>query len=44
MSFKVRRVVTGHDANGKAVVKIDEIVTGFTPEPGVRYHALQRIC
>ena len=24
MSFKVRRVVTGHDENGKAVVKIDD--------------------
>ena len=25
MSFKVRRVVTGHDQNGRAVVKIDEM-------------------
>jgi quercetin dioxygenase-like cupin family protein len=25
MAFQVRRVVTGHDANGRAVVKIDEI-------------------
>jgi hypothetical protein len=25
MSFEVRRVVTGHDNNGKAVVLIDEI-------------------
>ena len=25
MSLKIRRVVTGHDANGKAVVTIDEI-------------------
>jgi quercetin dioxygenase-like cupin family protein len=25
MSLKVRRVVTGHDASGRAVVKIDEI-------------------
>jgi quercetin dioxygenase-like cupin family protein len=25
MSLQVRRVVTGHDANGRAVVKIDEI-------------------
>ena len=25
MAFKVRRVITGHDANGKAVVKIDEV-------------------
>src|SRR5262245_48123974 len=27
MAFQVRRVVTGHDGNGKAIVKIDEIVT-----------------
>jgi quercetin dioxygenase-like cupin family protein len=26
MALKVRRVVTGHDSNGKAVVKIDEVV------------------
>ena len=25
MALQVRRVVTGHDANGKAVVKIDEV-------------------
>ena len=25
MALKVRRVITGHDANGKAVVKIDEV-------------------
>ena len=25
MALKVRRVVTGHDANGRAVVKIDEV-------------------
>ena len=25
MSLKIRRVVTGHDANGKAIVAIDEI-------------------
>ena len=25
MSLEIRRVVTGHDASGKAVVKIDEI-------------------
>jgi quercetin dioxygenase-like cupin family protein len=25
MAFQVRRVVTGHDANGRAVVKIDEV-------------------
>ena len=26
MAFQVRRVITGHDANGKAIAKIDEIV------------------
>ena len=26
---KIRRVVTGHDESGKAVVKIDEICTHF---------------
>lgn len=33
MSFKARRVVTGHDGNGKSIVKIDEIVAS-TPVPG----------
>jgi hypothetical protein len=28
MAFKVRRVVTGHNASGKNVVKSDELVTG----------------
>ena len=27
MALKVRRVITGHDANGKAIVKIDEVVS-----------------
>jgi quercetin dioxygenase-like cupin family protein len=26
MTLKVRRVITGHDANGKAIVQIDEVV------------------
>ena len=26
MALKVRRVITGHDGNGKAIVKIDEVV------------------
>ena len=26
MALKVRRVITGHDTNGKAIVKIDEVV------------------
>ena len=27
MAFSVRRVVTGHDENGKAIVKIDEVMS-----------------
>ena len=27
MALKVRRVITGHDASGKAIVKIDEVCT-----------------
>ena len=27
MALKVRRVITGHDSNGKAVVQIDEVVS-----------------
>jgi quercetin dioxygenase-like cupin family protein len=35
MALKVRRVITGHDANGKAIVKIDEVATHtFTGRPG----------
>ena len=30
MAFQVRRVVTGHDATGRAVVKIDEIAKNLT--------------
>jgi quercetin dioxygenase-like cupin family protein len=30
MAFQVRRVVTGHDANGRAVVKIDEVSNNIT--------------
>ena len=26
MALKVRRVITGHDSNGKAIVRIDEVV------------------
>jgi quercetin dioxygenase-like cupin family protein len=29
MSLNLRRVVTGHDANGRAVVKIDEVAKNF---------------
>ena len=27
MALKVRRVITGHDKNGKAIVQIDEVVS-----------------
>jgi quercetin dioxygenase-like cupin family protein len=30
MALRVRRVITGHDATGKAVVKIDEVATNAT--------------
>jgi len=33
MSLNVRRIVTGHDASGKAIIKIDERLTG-TSRPG----------
>jgi hypothetical protein len=35
MAFHVRRVITGHDASGKALVKIDEVAKhAFTGRPG----------
>ena len=35
MTIKVRRVVTGHDAKGKAIVKIDEVAQNIvTKRPG----------
>jgi hypothetical protein len=35
MSLKVRRVVTGHDSKGLAVVKIDEIAKNVSSlQPG----------
>jgi quercetin dioxygenase-like cupin family protein len=35
MALKVRRVITGHDKSGKAMVKIDEISTNaFSGRPG----------
>lgn len=36
MTMKLRRVVTGHDANGRAMVKIDELVQNAAiTRPGV---------
>jgi quercetin dioxygenase-like cupin family protein len=41
MAFQVRRVITGHDSNGKAIVKIDEIVTNVREgRPGAMAHAI----
>lgn len=39
MAVHVRRVVTGHDANGRAVVKIDEVSKNLGGEkvPGTFY-------
>jgi quercetin dioxygenase-like cupin family protein len=35
MTLSVRRVITGHDGNGRAVVKIDEVATHlFSGRPG----------
>jgi hypothetical protein len=35
MALQIRRVVTGHDGNGRAVVKIDEIATNLvSSRPG----------
>jgi quercetin dioxygenase-like cupin family protein len=35
MAFKLRRVVTGHDASGKAIVTIDEAVPSASMRSGV---------
>src|SRR5882757_2505711 len=41
MEFKLRRVVTGHDANGRAKVLIDEQVQNvFSPRPGAAYSVI----
>jgi quercetin dioxygenase-like cupin family protein len=41
MALNVRRVITGHDDNGKAIVKIDEIVTNVREgRPGALAHAI----
>jgi quercetin dioxygenase-like cupin family protein len=34
-AFQIRRVVTGHDASGKAIVTIDETLPGVSMRPGV---------
>jgi quercetin dioxygenase-like cupin family protein len=35
MPFNVRRIVTGHDGNGKAIIASDEVLTGPPPRPGI---------
>ncbi len=35
MTFQLRRVVTGHDETGKAIVTIDEICNPVSPRPSV---------
>jgi quercetin dioxygenase-like cupin family protein len=41
MASRVRRVITGHDANGKAIVMIDEIVTNIrSSRPGANAAAI----
>jgi mannose-6-phosphate isomerase-like protein (cupin superfamily) len=41
MSFPVRRVVTGHDANGRAVAIIDEVATNvISRRPGHSSHVV----
>jgi quercetin dioxygenase-like cupin family protein len=38
--LEVRRVVTGHDARGKAVITIDEIAPTQSPRPGHQVSAI----
>jgi quercetin dioxygenase-like cupin family protein len=41
MALKVRRIITGHDANGKAIAKIDEVVSNIREgRPGALAHAI----
>ena len=41
MALKVRRIITGHDANGKAIAKIDEVVSNVREgRPGAMAHAI----
>lgn len=34
MAFALRRIVTGHDAAGRAIVRIDDVLTGEPARPG----------
>lgn len=41
MSLKIRRVVTGHDAKGRAKVEIDEITNNvINPRPGAQFSVI----
>ena len=41
MALKVRRIITGHDASGKAIAKIDEVVSNVREgRPGAHAHAI----
>ena len=41
MTFNIRRVVTGHDAQGRSTVLIDEQVTNqHSPRPGATYSVI----
>jgi quercetin dioxygenase-like cupin family protein len=35
MTLRLRRVVTGHDGSGKAIITTDEICSPVSPRPGV---------
>jgi hypothetical protein len=39
MAFSVRRVITGHDANGRAIVKIDEVSKNMFSDARARRRA-----
>src|ERR671919_154908 len=44
MALQVRRVITGHDANGRAIVKIDEVSKlEFAPGLAPRNHRMDSI-
>ena len=43
MALKVRRIITGHDQNGKAIAKIDEVVSERRAELS-SFHRIQWNC
>jgi quercetin dioxygenase-like cupin family protein len=41
MAFQVRRIITGHDESGKAIVKFDEVVKNVREgRPGAMVHSI----